>query len=913
MTDQEKKKDQVTEAPDGSEQRTLSGAEVGRYQVKERLGAGGMGEVYRAWDTLLERWVAVKRASPGAGVDDVARRRLLREARSASALQHHAIAGIFDVVESTAGTLLIVQELVPGVPLRKHLDTPFALDAFLSIAIDCAGALVAAAEKGIVHCDIKPENILLTDDGRPKILDFGIARRAALDEANIDARTRTIVTEAIIGTSGTPAYMAPEVIDGKTPDGRADIFALGVVFYEMLTATNPFKRETLSKTLVSVVSVTPARPSELNASLPAGIDTILAKMLAKEVGDRYASAKELVDDLRALAGGTFVVNLAADRGDALAGPASAAAAGGATSVAGAIPAAPASAPPRKRFSPAILIGAAALIAAAVAIVLVLKQPESQSPGKSVADARSTARVPYLAVEPFKNLAEDPKAEYFAVGLTEALQSRLAGIKGMYVVDAASDLGVKMTLEGGVQRSSDRLRITYRIVDREKGVSVGGGVIEGGIEELFELQDRASQEISSTLAEQFGLAPLSEPAPRPTNDVTAYDLYLQARGYLRRFEDEKNVEIAIEMFQKALHRDEEMSLALAGLGEAYWLRYEKTKDPRWAAKAEATSLIALRGGDGLAEPHVTLGTIHLGRGSPDSAAVEFARAIELDAESDAAYRGLAKAEEGLGHLTAAEQTFQKAIAARPDYWAGHNDLGSYYYRHGELEKAAECFRRVVELTPDNPRGYSNLGAMYASLKRNDDAVAAYEKSIALKPNYRAYSNLATLFQSAGRAPEAAAMYEKALALDDRDYRVWGSLGAALRGISGREAGVDSAFHRAVDLAEVQLAINPNDALLLAFLAEHHAMLNEPERAGELAERAVTVAPKQVDVLVRAANAYERIGDRTRALATIRTAIECGWRVEVPKAGSVLSSLVASAEFQSMVREMEAAKPEGGVSK
>lgn len=911
MTDQQKQEEQVTKAPDGSEQRTLSGAVVGRYQVKERLGAGGMGEVYRAWDTLLERWVAVKRASPGAGVDDVARRRLLREARSASALQHHAIAGIFDVVESTEGTLLIVQELVPGVPLRKHLDTPFALDAFLTIAIDCAGALVAAAEKGIVHCDIKPENILLTDAGRPKILDFGIARRAALDDASIDARTRTIVTEAIIGTSGTPAYMAPEVIDGKTPDGRADIFALGVVFYEMLTATNPFKRETLSKTLVSVVSVTPAPPSELNASLPAGIDEVVARMLAKEPGDRYLSAKELADDLRALAGGTFVVNLAANRGDAPAAPGSAAAAGGATPVAGAMPAAPIPVPPRKRFSPAILIGAAAFVAAAVALGLVMTR--SQPPGDSVAGARSTGRVPYLAVEPFKNLAEDPKAEFFAVGLTEALQSRLAGVKGMYVVDAASDLGVKMILEGGVQRSSDRLRITYRIVDREKGVSVGGGVIEGGIEELFELQDRASLEISSTLAEQFGLAPLSEPAPRPTSDVTAYDLYLQARGYLRRFEDEKNVEIAIEMFQKALHRDEEMSLALAGLGEAYWLRYEKTKDPRWAAKAEATSLIALRGGDGLAEPHVTLGTIHLGRGSPDSAAVEFARAIELDAKSDAAYRGLAKAEEGLGHLTAAEQTFQQAIAARPDYWAGHNDLGSYYYRHGELEKAAECFKRVVELTPDNPRGYSNLGAMYASLKRNDDAVAAYEKSIALKPNYRAYSNLATLFQSAGRAAEAAAMYEKALALDDRDYRVWGSLGAALRGISGREAGVDSAFHRAVDLAEVQLAINPNDALLLAFLAEHHAMLDEAERASELAERAVTVAPKQVDVLVRAASAYERIGDRTRALATIRTAIECGWRVEAPKAGSVLSALVASAEFQAMVREMEAAKPEGGVSK
>ena len=884
---------------------TLTGVKAGRYEVRERLGAGGMGEVYRAWDTLLERWVAIKRPSPASGMDDIARKRLLREARSASALQHHAIAGIFDVLDTGSGDLLIVQELVPGVPLRQKLGQPFPLDEFFTIATECASALAAAAEKGIVHCDIKPENILITDEGRPKILDFGIARRFELEGDDADQRTKTIITETLGGTSGTPAYMAPEVIDGQTIDARVDIFALGVVFYEVLTGVNPFQKESLSKTLVSVVSEAPILPSARRPDGPAALDAIVMRMLAKDREARYATPKELLDDLRAATTGTFVIPPGGL-------PHAATVAGMPTThiPTGHIPTThfptqPVVRPAGKlRRAVMALGGMAAVILIAIAVLTARRA--FMPPEAPTTSVKSTSTIPYLAVEPFKNLAEDPKAEFFAVGLTEALQSRLAGIKGMYVVDAGSELGVKTTLEGGVQRSNDRLRITYRIVDRESGENIGGGVIEGGISELFDLQDRATREISSALAEEFGLAAISEPAPRPTTDVTAYDLYLQARGYLRRFEDERNVEIAIEVFQKALERDPGMPLALAGLGEAYWKRYEKTKDPRWAAMAEEEALRALKKDATLAESHVSLGTIYLGTGKADSARVAFTQAVTIDPGSDAAYRGLAKAHEGIGDLVAAEQTFEKAIAAKPDYWAGHNDLGGYYYRHGEFEKAAQCFQRVVDLTPDNPRGYSNLGAMYASLDRAKDAVVAYEKSLALKPNYRAYSNLATMYNGLGQGAEAAEMYEKALELDDRDYRVWASLGAVLRGLSGREASVDSAFRRAVDLAEAQLMINPNDALLLAFLAEHHAILGDDERAGELAKRAVEIAPKQVDVLVRAAGAYEEIGQRAKALATIRTAIEGGWNPEAPGADSPLAPLFADPKFREIVDAAQTAK-------
>jgi tetratricopeptide (TPR) repeat protein len=550
------------------------------------------------------------------------------------------------------------------------------------------------------------------------------------------------------------------------------------------------------------------------------------------------------------------------------------------------------------------IAALAIAGATAALALLLADRARRPPDRAAITHR------YLAVAPFKNLSEDSQSEFFAVGLTEALQTRLAGLTGIYIVDAAADVGAKLFLEGGVQRWTDRLRITYRLVDRTVGVNVGAGVVEGAIEQLFRLQDQTAEEIAKDLAAHYNLPPppsgTAEIGARPTGDVAAYDLYLQARGYLLRYQDERSVDIAIDLFQKALDRDAEMPLALAGLGEAYWKRYETTKDSTWAAEAERTAIAALEIGASLPEPHVTLGTIYFGTGKAENAAAAFRRALDLDARSDAAYRGLAKAEEALGLADSAEATFRRAIAARPDYWAGHNDLGGFYYRHGQVEKAVDCFRRVIELTPDNARGYSNLGAMYASQNRSQEAIASYERSLALKPNFRAYSNLATLYRSLGRTEEAAAMYEKALALDDRDYRVWGSLGGTYLDIAGRRAGADSALDRAIVLAEKQRAINPNDPLLLAVLSQFHAARGQRADAQRLVARALELAPEQTDVLMHATVTYELIGDRGRAVDTLGRAIRSGYAVEALEREGALRALLADEEGQRAIREAVAAR-------
>ncbi len=850
----------------------ITGRSIGRYQVKERLGKGGMGEVYRAWDTLLERWVAIKRPSPGSTSDAAGRRRILQEARAASGLHHRAIAGIFDVLD-LPGEPYIVEELVNGARLRDRLGAPFDLPAFYTIAEDCADALVAAAEKGIVHCDLKPDNILVTDDGRPKILDFGIARRAVASGEHFATRTQTLVTDSL-GLTGTPSYLPPEVISGMTPDARSDIFALGVVFHEMLSGVNPFEKGAVAATLVSVVHDAPPPPSATNPAVTPALDALIARMIAKNPTERFGTPTELLEALRAVRAGTARA-------------------------------------PRKPRRPFPLVSAAA--GGGLLLVVVALAVWATRSGKSSRAGGGAAR--YLAVEPFKSICEDndPKCEFFAGGLTEALEARLASLEGIYVVEASPDVGVKLTLEGTVQRSTDKIRITYRIVDHEKGhnVSGGGGVVEGMIAELFDLQDRAARQISKSLASQFGLAPLAEASePRPTPDAVAYDLYLQARGYLRRFEDERNVELAIENFQRALDRDPEMPLALAGIGEAYWKRYEATKDTIWVGLAKELSHKALRLGPGLAEPHVTLGTLYLGIGNPDSAAVEFERAVGIDPRSDAAYRGLGKAEEGLGTLDRAEATFRRSIAARPDDWRSNNDLGAFFFRHSRYAEAADCFRRVVELTPDNVRGYSNLGASYDQLDRATDAIAAYEHSIRLKPNFRAYSNLATLYRSQGRFAEAAEMYDKALALDDRDYRVWGNLGGTYQSVPGRTASADSALDRAIEGAERQREINPNDPMLLTLLSQYYAWRGRKEDARQIIERALAIAPDQTDIAFQAAITYELVRDRARALELVRRVIAAGFPADDIAGETGLASLAASPEGLSIIREARSRKSDSG---
>src|SRR6185312_3894732 len=369
---------------------SLSGTVVGRFRIGERLGKGGMGEVYRAEDTKLKRTVALKRLAPSLRADSLYRHRFLEEAERASRFGDAQVAAVYDVLEEK-GEIFLILEYVEGQNLRQRLRQPLSLDEFFQIAMQCAEALVSAHGHGIVHCDIKPENIMLTSAGKIKILDFGVAKHLPRsDQSSTVDRAGTF--------AGTPAYMSPEVLLERVPDGRADIFSLGVVFYEVLTGQHPFLSGSFVATTDRIRNETPASIRIFNRSVSRDLEALVNKAMAKDAGKRYASAQELLDALRDVHQGLSSSGLAR----------------------------PVPLPqPRPRRSTWFW---AAGLAAALLLSVPLYLHYRVRPGVIL----SKSSVPVqLAVLPFAPTTSDPSSKAFGDGLTETLTAKLAQLSGNY--------------------------------------------------------------------------------------------------------------------------------------------------------------------------------------------------------------------------------------------------------------------------------------------------------------------------------------------------------------------------------------------------------------------------------------------------------------------------------------------------
>jgi serine/threonine protein kinase len=415
----------------------LSGTTVGRFAIRVHLGAGGMGEVYRAEDTKLRRSVALKRMAPQLRADEGYRRRFLKEAERASRLNDPHIASVYDVLEEKGETFLVM-EYVEGQTLRQRLgEGPLSLREFLPLAIQCSQALAAAHGKGIVHRDIKPENVMVTPGGQVKILDFGVAKHLP----RRDDSSTTLSTESTIdGFSGTVAYAAPELLLEKGVDARADIFSLGLIFYEAFAGRHPFLGETYVATADRIIHETGVPITQINPRLPSGLETIVNRMLAKDPGERHATAADVVADLRAL-----------ERSLAR----------------------PAPTPKLRRHGLALRARWAAVGAAVLALTLLALVIPSvrQTLGRWLGLGVDIPAEKHLVVLPFANVGADPADQVFCDGLTYTLTSELTQLvqpQGSLQVVPASEVvsrdvdsveearkqfGVSLVLTGSVQRTS----------------------------------------------------------------------------------------------------------------------------------------------------------------------------------------------------------------------------------------------------------------------------------------------------------------------------------------------------------------------------------------------------------------------------------------------------------------------------
>jgi serine/threonine protein kinase/tetratricopeptide (TPR) repeat protein len=863
----------------------LTGTTVGRFVISQRLGAGGMGQVYGAKDTTLKRSVAIKRMAPQANSTEADRRRLLKEAQRASALNHPNIGAMYDVVEH-AGELWLVMEYVEGETLRRRLKQPISTEEFFAIAAQCCEGLQAAHEKGIIHGDIKPENIMLTPGNRVKILDFGVARRAW--NSNPNDATKSMETMKVSG--GTPAYMAPEVLLQRPDDGRSDIFSIGLVFYEMLGGDQPFQSSSLATTVAKIVHEEPAPLKNVSGPL-AGV---ISRAIAKNPDGRYPDAAALLEDLRRVEKGGKPKRVASAPGSH-----------------------------DYRVIMTLAIVTIAFFAAGVLYYsnhLYFNHRDSPRTSGSSSPVGSGEKSATLVVLPFEAVSDDVKLTAFGNGLVDTLTAKLAQLSGNHPLQVVSssetrqknvttlaqahqEFGADTGLHLGLQRSGDLVRVAYSLTDANGGKVIQAGSADSPVTDPFAIEDEVTKAVAAALGFSLKADEARELAFHGTSVPDAYNYYTQARGYLEDASKAANVDSAIILLGQALKADPNYGKAEAELGSAYFAKYNTAKDKNLIAKSQQACSKAIDLGNSGAAGHVCLGVIDNGTGKYEDAVKQFQSAVELDASDEDADMGLASAYDRLGKTQDAENTYRKMISLRPKYWLGYNQLGAFYLRQAQYDDASKMFQKVVQLTPESFRGYANLGATLLYEAKYAEAIKPLEQSLAIRATADSYSNLGTAYYYQHRFKDSAQVYEKAVQLNDKDYSLWGNLGEAYF-LDGERPKARVAFEKAIAIAKEVLAVNSRDPDLLDALAKYSAMTGDRDHALNYLARAVEQSKSDKDILFSASLIYNDLGDKGLALEWLGKALRAGFSPEAARRQPDLDNLRDDPRFLDL---METASP------
>ena len=849
---------------------------AGRFLVRSRLGKGGMGEVYLADDCRMKHPVAIKRLAAPLRADMEYRQRFFREAERASQLKDFRnVAAIYDVLED-GGELFLIMEYVAGQTLRQRMERPVSFEQFLKIAIQCASGLAAAHAHHIVHCDVKPENIMLTPEDQIKILDFGLAKHFVPPEAS------TISFSGVQMAGGTTGYTAPEVLCEQIADERADIFSLGVVFYELLTGMHPFHAETAVGTAARILQHEPVSVRRLNIQVPLELDRIISRMLAKDRRLRYANASELVAELRQLR----------DEASRTA-----------------------------RFGRYLLKSAGwkrgMAVVAALALLVALAIPAGRSAIKDWLFPLPIPETKHLAVLPFTVVDGDDSQKAFSYGLAETLSAKLSQLSedhSIYVVapseiraqhvetaeQALRAFGANLVLEGNLRQSGNVVRITYALVNSKDRQQLRAATIAEDALDPFAVEDRVSASVLKSLELELRANEQAKFRARGTLQPDAYDFYLQARGYLQDYHKPENLQNAIFVFQRALERDPNYASAYAGLGEAYWQRFLASHDQNWVDQALASCQKAAALAPESAEAEGCLGVVYNGTGQYELARLQFQKAIGNEPTDDGAYRGLADALERMGKPAAAELTYKQAIRLRPNYWAAYNNLGMFYWKQGRYREGEEMFSHVTRLQPDNVRGYSNLGAMLILQGRYAEAIPSLQRAIGINPSFDLYSNLATAYFYSRNYADAATAYELAAQLDPRNCLIQGNLGDAYYWTPGKRAYAASAYRKAIALANEELRVNPKDEYLLGNLAKYHAMLGEKQAALDTLKRGLMITPNAPELLFDVAFVHQQFGETQEALRWLAKSLRAGFSVANVRDDPVFASLKTNPQFHALMK-------------
>ena len=746
---------------------TLSpNSQFGRYEIRSLLGVGGMGEVYLAYDSKLRRQVAIKLLPPELTQDKDRLARFEREAYAASSLNHPNIMTIYEIGEE-GRTHFIASEYIEGESLRQRMRFALELRETLGVISQIADALSVAHEAGIVHRDVKPENVMVRRDGYVKVLDFGLAKLAHESapppvENNDEAPTRVARVNTQPGmVMGTASYMSPEQSRGLDVDSRSDIWSLGVVLYELVAGKLPFEGSTTTDVLAMILHREPPSLLLYRSSLPAELERIVEKALAKDRDARYQTAKDFSVDLKRLKQ-HLEVESELER--------SVTPEAGTRSNAGVMPTNP-STVVHTVSSAEYVVGEikrhklAALAAAVVVLVGLVTVAYFGYFGR-----RSTA-ITSVAVLPFANLSGDPNMEYLSDGLSESLINSLSQLPSLKVIarsstfkykgkevdpqEVAKALGVQAIVTGRVMQRGDQLQVSAEMVNASDKTQMWGEQFTRKVTDTLAVQTEISQQIAEKLRSRLTVVEEQQLVKDAKVNPQVYELFLKGR-YFGNKTTRESANKALEYFNQAIAIDNKYAPAYAELARMYrWLGRNSYMDPKESApKAETAVRKALELDDRLAEAHFVLATLKVDSWDWVSGEQECKRAIELNPNLARAHSVFGSFLSGMGRHEQAIAEFRRARELDPIGLGPSTALGGAFYYARQYSEAIEQLKHALEMDQGNTFAHVTIGYTYDAMGQYTDAISEYQKSLAQDPEDTSTEcYLAYAFAKAGKRDEA----------------------------------------------------------------------------------------------------------------------------------------------------------------
>ncbi|MCI0356614.1 MAG: protein kinase [Acidobacteria bacterium] len=733
----------------------MIGQTLGHYRVLEQIGAGGMGVVYRAHDERLDRDVALKVLPADVFQGEAARARLLREARTASKLNHPHICTVHEVGEAD-GQTYIAMELVEGQPLSvKLLSGPLPATEVVRLGLQLAEGLAHAHERGVVHRDLKSANVVITPEGRAKVLDFGLAKRMSEDAAGVEATQSQISLTQPGSVVGTLAYMSPEQLRGQPADTRSDVWALGAVLYEMAAGKLPFQGQTGFELSSAIMSQPPA---PLPGKAPVELKAVIERCLEKNPQGRYQRGGELRAALEAVQTGTvrrwepWRYRL------------------------------------RKRRWPPLALASLALVAVLAGLIL----ERTRTPSGS-----GTPQIESVAVLPLVNASADPDVEYLADGITESLINSLSQVPHLAVMSrnavfrykgrdtdaqaAGQTLKVQAVLTGRVVQRGDSLSISAELIEVRNNRHLWGEQYNRTVRDILAVQEDISTEISEKLRFRLTGEQKKRLTKRYTQNTQAYELYLRGRYHWNK-KNPEGFNKGIEYFQKAIEADPNYAPAYAGLAALYnnLANYNfALVPPREAwAKAKAAAGKAVQIDDSLAPAHASLALVaYQWEWDWSTAEKEFQRALELDPSSSSTYEPSPSStyhwySHYLMTMGRTEESFRagrRALELDPLDLANNGHQGWHYLWTRQYDRAIEPLQKTIEMDPNFPPAQWYLGLAYEQKGAFQDAIAQFQNCVRItggRPSMLAL--LGHAHAAANRRSEAQAILQQLSALSKQRY-------------------------------------------------------------------------------------------------------------------------------------------------